>query len=587
MRPSPFASLPRLFIFLIAFVPALHTAFAQNDFTSIVVFGDSLSDVGNVAHITQSGFLIRYPSNTFNYADGRFTDDTGTHPPAVLHTGVWIEQLAATLPAKPVIKNSLDGGTDYAYGDASTGNGTTNIPIVSGVSVDVNNMGQQVTDYLATQPHTNANTLYILWGGANDLYKDDTPTGISTAVNNIVALARRLTDAGATNILIPNLPPLGNVPRYAGQTALIAELNQASSTFRDQLATALTALESTLPSVKIYSMDVYTLFMNIQAQPSMYNVTNITDPAQGANAIADNYLFWDSQHPTTTGHFLLANAATAQLPPSMVSTSTVVTSSSLDANQGSTITLTATVTPAVGNGTPTGTVTFMDGAATLGTGTLNAGSATLATSTLSAGTHTITAVYSGDTGFTTSTSAAITQTVTAPSFSAVAAPATLSIARGATGVATITVTPVGGFSATINLACGTLPNPHFSCAFAPASLAFTGSNTPMTSTLTIGTSAMSARNQPVAPGQPAPPIFFAFALFPGFGFLGFAASRRRRPGQQSLRLLVVLTAVSLGAAIGLSGCGSSNKVAAGTYTVPVNLTANGATTTLSLQVVVQ
>ena len=207
------ASAYRLAILLAATLFTFHTAFAQTDFTSIVVFGDSLSDVGNVAHITQSTILIRYPSNAFNYADGRFTDDTGTNPPAVLHTGVWVEQLAASLPAKPVIKNSLDGGTDYAYGDATTANGTTTIPVLPSVSVHVNNMGQQVTDYLATTPHPDANTLYILWGGANDLYTDDSPSGISTAIANIVALAQRLADAGATNILIPSLPPLGRCAR--------------------------------------------------------------------------------------------------------------------------------------------------------------------------------------------------------------------------------------------------------------------------------------------------------------------------------------------------------------------------------------
>jgi phospholipase/lecithinase/hemolysin len=551
MRLRRFAIAPRLFLLLAVLVLTLNTAFAQTDFTHVVVFGDSLSDVGNVAHITQSSFLIRYPSNTFNYADGRFTDDTGTKPSAVLHTGVWIEQFAAKLPAKPVIKNSLDGGTDYAYGDATTGNGTTNIPIISGVSANVNNIGQQITDYLANTPHPDVNTLYILWGGANDLYADDTSPSINATIANIVALAKRLTDAGATNLLVPNLPPLGSVPKYAGQTAKIAELNQASLTFRDQLATALNTLQSSLPAVKIYQLDVYTLFMNVQAQPSMYNVTNITTPAQGANAIADNYLFWDTLHPTTTGHFLLANAATTLLPPSMVSTTTVVTSSLLNANQGTSIILTATVTPAVGSGTPTGTVTFKDGSTALGTGTLDAGSATFTTSTLSAGTHTVTAIYGGGGGFLTSTSASITQTIAAPSFSAAASPTTLTIARGATGTTTITVTPAGGFSATVSLACGALPNPHLSCAFAPPSLAFTGSATPMTSSLSIGTAAVSALIQPALPGQSTPQIFFAF-VFPVFEFSGFAAFRRRKPGQQSLRLLTILLVLSAGAILGLS-----------------------------------
>lgn len=82
---------------------------------------------------------------------------------------------------------------------------------------------------------------------------------------------------------------------------------------------------------------------------------------------------------------------------------------------GQPLTLTATVkirTP--GSGTPTGTVTFMDGTKRLGTGTLNAsGQATLVTSLVGAATHKITAVYEGDTNF-GSSSVVLTEVVQAP-----------------------------------------------------------------------------------------------------------------------------------------------------------------------------
>ncbi|MEU5442711.1 beta strand repeat-containing protein, partial [Streptomyces griseofuscus] len=76
-------------------------------------------------------------------------------------------------------------------------------------------------------------------------------------------------------------------------------------------------------------------------------------------------------------------------------------------------TLTATVTAVPpGAGTPTGTVSFYDGATLLGTGTLIGGTATLTTSALGVGTHSLIAVYSGDTEFTGSTSPVDVQTVT-------------------------------------------------------------------------------------------------------------------------------------------------------------------------------
>src|SRR5205823_5154032 len=62
-----------------------------------------------------------------------------------------------------------------------------------------------------------------------------------------------------------------------------------------------------------------------------------------------------------------------------------------------------------GAGTPTGTVTFKDGATTLGTGTLSTVSgvttAIFSTTKLAVGSHAITAVYAGDTHDSTSTSA--------------------------------------------------------------------------------------------------------------------------------------------------------------------------------------
>jgi len=92
-------------------------------------------------------------------------------------------------------------------------------------------------------------------------------------------------------------------------------------------------------------------------------------------------------------------------------TSTSLTSSPNPSTPGQPVTFTATIT-ANGSGTPTGSVTFEDGSNTLGTEALNAGQANLVISSLSAGTHSITAVYSGDSSFSGSTSTVADQTVT-------------------------------------------------------------------------------------------------------------------------------------------------------------------------------
>ena len=76
------------------------------------------------------------------------------------------------------------------------------------------------------------------------------------------------------------------------------------------------------------------------------------------------------------------------------------------------MTFTATVSAAApGSGTPTGSVTFMDGSTTLGSATLSSGKASFKTTSLAVGSQVITAVYGGDGNFTTSPSAALTQTV--------------------------------------------------------------------------------------------------------------------------------------------------------------------------------
>jgi hypothetical protein len=80
---------------------------------------------------------------------------------------------------------------------------------------------------------------------------------------------------------------------------------------------------------------------------------------------------------------------------------------------GQPMTFTATVAAvAPGAGTPTGIVTFKDGATVLGTGTLNgAGVATFGISSLSVASHPITAVYGSDTNFSGGTSAPLSQVV--------------------------------------------------------------------------------------------------------------------------------------------------------------------------------
>jgi hypothetical protein len=96
----------------------------------------------------------------------------------------------------------------------------------------------------------------------------------------------------------------------------------------------------------------------------------------------------------------------------VVSTSSTAVASSLNPSLvGQSVTFTATVNG--GGPTPTGTVTFMDGAATLGSAALVGGIATFSTSSLAVGTHAITAAYGGDVNYGAGTSPVLSQVVNA------------------------------------------------------------------------------------------------------------------------------------------------------------------------------
>jgi hypothetical protein len=103
----------------------------------------------------------------------------------------------------------------------------------------------------------------------------------------------------------------------------------------------------------------------------------------------------------------------ASVTVNKANTSTTLTSSLNPSGLGQSVNLTATVTGQSG-GTPSGSVTFSIGSTSLGSVSLSGGSASLATAALPAGTDSVTAVYSGDTNFTGSTSNTVSQVINNP-----------------------------------------------------------------------------------------------------------------------------------------------------------------------------
>jgi len=143
------------------------------------------------------------------------------------------------------------------------------------------------------------------------------------------------------------------------------------------------------------------------------------------------------------GNFIATNSALFDQTVRRTTTTTL-TASPNPAVYGSAVTLSAKVKPSV-SGTATGSVRFYDGTTLLGTATLNSSDvATLAIKTLADGGNSITAVYSGDTLDVTSTSAALTETITKAA-TATALKSSLSTSSFDQSVTfTATVTSTGG-----------------------------------------------------------------------------------------------------------------------------------------------
>lgn len=268
---------------------SLGTAYADS-FNDIVVYGDSLSDNGNLFAAT-SAVGIPTPASP-PYFDGRFSNGP-----------VSVETVASSFGV-PLI--------DFAFGGATTGLGN----IADGGTVASMNLLPGITSQFAASQAAVApiasSSLFIVWGGPDDLAGptpgQTNPIDIAnTAAANIVKVVDGLEALGAKQILVPGIPDLGVVPEYASDAA-------AAKLFA---ATFDSDLIAELPKNATY-VDTFNLLDQVVSNPMAYGFTNVTTPClSGATPCAspNQYLFWDGQHPTEAGQLLLAKAIEAAAVP--------------------------------------------------------------------------------------------------------------------------------------------------------------------------------------------------------------------------------------------------------------------------------
>ncbi len=253
----------------------------------LVVFGDSLSDTGNLFLALDQTFPPSPP-----YFQGRFSN------------GPLIPEFLAERLGLPPITPALLGGTNYAFAGAQTGPGVQ----ASGVP----NVGAQIEAYLGVSSPQPGDVFYI-FAGANDfLFAQQDPL---TVVDNLTDHLSQLAEAGAEQFIVPAFPDMGQVPAVQGSpesdllTGAVFQANQLLDTRLNEFSEQF--------GVEIVRLDFAAGFTTILEMGGQFGFVNSTDgaldPLTGeVVADPDTYVFWDQTHPSARTNesitrFALAN----------------------------------------------------------------------------------------------------------------------------------------------------------------------------------------------------------------------------------------------------------------------------------------
>jgi phospholipase/lecithinase/hemolysin len=279
-------------------------------YPAIYAFGDSLTDSGNVSLAT-AGIVPTAP----------YTDRSFSNGP------VWVQDLAHDLGLPP-LNPSLAGGTDFAFGGAKTGQTPNH-------ALNPTDLTSQYTQFLQQSPSPQPGALYAVWIGANDvldiandasLTPAQQQTDVQDAVNNEMAVIGGLVAHGAQNLLVLNVPDLGITPYEQARGAATAQTaTSLSSQYNSELAAALQPLEAS-GALKIDLVDIFSVLDQAKANPTAHGFTNVTDPVwtggltdpnsgtlRASGSAQNQYLYFDSLHPTAQAHSMLASGIAQSL----------------------------------------------------------------------------------------------------------------------------------------------------------------------------------------------------------------------------------------------------------------------------------
>jgi phospholipase/lecithinase/hemolysin len=260
-------------------------------YTSVVVYGDSLSDNGNFFNATgQPGA----PYSQGRRSNGRVAvEDLANQLGAPLFDLAWI---GATTGAG----NYVDGGSPTTFG----GHGLPGMRTVFAMS-------QASVAPLAPT------ALFVIWSGPDDFLSPAPEDGgdplktADRAVDDLLSIVMGVQGLGAKHVLVPGMPDLGLTPYFQsiGQAASGSFLTDY---FNTELATKL------LPTGAIY-YDTASLLHQMVANPAAYGFTNVIDPCfDGKTTVCSNpdgYLFFDDFHPSAHTNVIVGDKFAAALVP--------------------------------------------------------------------------------------------------------------------------------------------------------------------------------------------------------------------------------------------------------------------------------
>jgi len=296
----------RLLVSMLALGISSSPAFAQNDdqdddsialFDNMIVFGDSLSDPGNLPGLL-GGLNIPGPP----YFENQFSNGP-------VYTYL-VDDLLGFQASRDL--NFAIGGARSGPGVTQNGFGSDH---VNGF-LNGNGSGAQIDRFLASGHTASPFDLFVLNIGGNDYLGynplvDDAGAVVSNAVGNISGQLDTLIGAGARHIVVPFVADTGLTPSVSsGGPAAVSASSAISAAHNAALADMLSGLTDRTDAL-IYVVDSAALIQDVVNNPGKYGLSNVTEACLSGGAICanpDEYLFWDGVHPTAIGHQITAAA---------------------------------------------------------------------------------------------------------------------------------------------------------------------------------------------------------------------------------------------------------------------------------------